>query len=338
VLILGPDAEVSPLYYHYIKYTLLEYRYSSYGEDDSANLMGISLERPSTLLDGASKLDAPRLADMHSTSVRYTDLFPSEDSIPFLWQAPSCRAALYFGDKWVELHSFITNRIAKHHQSPVAARPKIVSESLPAWAEYVLELMRARGYSFLYPDTKGSRSLVTLHKELYQLPGEFSQDTKANDADPFSRSDNAPRPSKGTENALIPGSWPLHLTLPFDGLLPEVPDLAYLGSDGAKLGRENVSSAATSYADTFRESVGGCQKLEGKHRKITQWSAEDLFCFGDEDEEQWEEDHVGAMEEVEPTTRADPDLASSEDAVASTFVEPTSTSVDTIASAEAINI
>jgi hypothetical protein len=291
VLILAPNVELSPLYYHFIKYVLLEYRYSSYGEDDSAKLMGISLERPSTLLDGKAKLTAPGPVDMYTP--RYAELFPDERLIPFLWQAPSSRAALYFGDKWVELHSFIRNRVAKQHQGPVAARPKIVSESLPAWAEYVLELMRARGYSFLYPGTKRSESLVTLHKELYHLPEEFSGDKSTGQGemtDAFSRTENAPPRPQGAEDPLIPHSRPLHLALPFKGDLPEVPHLPFLGTSGARVALQNVSSSASMYSNKFRETVGGCPKIEGKHRKSVHGSAEDLFCFGDESEEDWEED------------------------------------------------
>jgi hypothetical protein len=40
LLLLAPNAEVSPLYYHYLKYALLEYRYSSYGSADDLFCFG----------------------------------------------------------------------------------------------------------------------------------------------------------------------------------------------------------------------------------------------------------------------------------------------------------
>lgn len=327
VLVLAPNVELSPLYYHFIKYLLLEYRYSSFGEEDSKDVMGISLERPLTLLDGKTKLTTLAPEDMHTS--RYAELFASESNIPFLGQAPNSHAALYFGDKWVELHSFVRNRIAKQHQKPAAARPKTITELLPAWTEYMLELMRARGYSLLYPGAKGLGSLVTLHYELPQLPEEFSgAQTESQDqsVDVFIKTGNAPPRRRGAEDALIPQSRPLHMALPFDGDLPEVPHLPFLGPDGAIVALKNVSSSATAYSEKFREKIGGCVKVEGRHRKVVQGSAEDLFCFGDEGEDQWELDGEPPADVL--------DWEGADEGVAIATVEPTSTSTGTVVPAE----
>lgn len=303
VLLLSPNAELSPLYYHYLNYVLLEYKYSSYPQDGSANLMGVSLERPSVLLDGKTGLTPPSPADMQTT--RYSGGFPGALSTQFLWQAPNSHAALFFGDKWAELHSFLNNRVAKQHQAPkVAARPKAVSETFPAWTEYILEYMRARGYSLLYPATSGAESLVTVHSEVYRVPEEFSHSPHGSE-EPDSDGANTPRklpneaflraetpppqPSK-LESTVIPHSRPLHLALPFDGDLPEILHLPHLSTSGELVTPEDMSSTASAYADDFRKSVGGCKIPEGKHRRVEPGNAKDLFCFGGEDEDDWEDD------------------------------------------------
>ena len=305
VLLLSPQAQLSPLYYHYTMYSLLQFKYPLYDPINSELLMGISLELPTTLLDGKTPLKSPSTADM--TSQMYWDK-PGVTSVPFLWHAPNSHAALYFGDKWVELHSFLSNRVAKQHSSakPVSPRKKLVSETLPAWTEYMLELMRARGFSLLYPARSSSEALVTVHNELYQLPEEFeprSGETKGKDADipppelpkeAFLTADIPPPPPENHESPLLPVTRPLHLALPFDGDLPELVHLPLLDHTGAKVSQVNITITAKSYATEFREEVGGCgPPPPGKLRKIVEGSARDLFCFGEEGEdEQWWVDEV----------------------------------------------
>jgi hypothetical protein len=299
VLLLSPQSQLSPLYYHYLKYSLLEYKYSQYGSVDIEKVMGISLELPSLQLDGKSKLPLPKLADMHV--VRYNHLFGDISSPQFLWQAPNSHATLYFGSKWAELHSFLSNRIAKQHTEPKAARPKLISESLPAWTEYLLELMRARGYTLLYPSTTGSETLVTIHNELYHPPEEFETRPKNEvdtntDAPPklpdeaFLRAEVSAAQPSNLESPVIPISRPLHVALPFDGDLPELSHLPYLLYNGEMIPPANITSFASAYADKFRQVIGRCKIPDGKHRRVVAGSARDLFCFGDEDEEDWEDD------------------------------------------------
>ncbi|KAF2024569.1 hypothetical protein EK21DRAFT_104588 [Setomelanomma holmii] len=295
VLLLSPQAQLSPLYFHYLHYALLEYKYSSFGQEDSSDMMGVSLELPSVLLDGKSKLPLPTLDDMYTN--RYKRLFPTAPSTPFLWQAPNSHATLFFGDKWAELHSYLGNRVIKHQEGPkMASRIKLITESLPAWTEYMLEFMRARGYSLLYP-TMSSETLVTVHNELYHMPEEYTpasdkQDstTLIADADePFLRAEIPPRPPNNPEPPLI-GSKSLHLALPFDGDLPEVPHMPRMLYDGQLVHITNVSKVAREYADKFREEVGGCTIPKVKHRKVVPGETRDLFCFGDEDANDWEND------------------------------------------------
>jgi hypothetical protein len=304
VLLLSPQAQLSPQYFHFVKYALLEYKYSTYGAEDNEYLMGISLEMPSVLLDGKTKLELPSTADMHTN--RYKKLHSGAKSVPFMWQAPNSHATLLLGDKWAELHSFLGNRVVKHQQSAKStSRGKLVSETLPAWTEYMLEFMRARGYSLLYPATT-SNALVTIHNELYHAPEEFSSVPSKDGQEfpalpletdaPFLRADVPSKPPQNPETPVIPGSVPLHQALPFDGDLPEIPHLPQLLYDGQQIAPVNVSAVAKEYADTFRRKIGGCKTPTGKHKKVIAGEASDLFCFGDEDDSDWVEDEMREVE------------------------------------------
>ncbi|KAF2626762.1 hypothetical protein BU25DRAFT_411296 [Macroventuria anomochaeta] len=311
VLLLSPQAQLSPQYFHYISYLLLEYRYSSFAADGIDNVMGVSLELPSLLVDGKTKLAPPTISDMHAE--RYKKLYASTASVPFMMQAPNSHATLFFGDKWAELHSFLGNRVSKHQKSPkTVSRPKLVSETLPSWTEYMLEVMRARGYFLLYPATTSPSALVAIHNELYRAPEEYAPDPEAGTKDtppapealnePFLRAVSPPPPPpKNPEHPLVPHSQPLHKILPFDGDLPETEHMPQLLFNGAKMDPSSVAVVAAKYANTFREEVGGCTVPKGKRRKVYVGSAADLFCFGDEEGE-WEDDWALAGEKKEGTT------------------------------------
>ncbi|KZM24011.1 uncharacterized protein EKO05_0009353 [Ascochyta rabiei] len=307
VLLLSPQAQLSPQYLHYIQYLLLEYRYSSLAADDTGNLMGVSLALPSLLVDGQTKLVPPTASDMHAE--RYTKLYGSTVSAPFMMQAPNSDATLFFGDKWAEWHDFLSHRVSKQHKSSrTPSRAKVVSETLPSWTEYMLEFMRARGYFLLYPATTSSAALVGVHNELYHAPEEYrpSAEAEADTQDtpppaealdePFLRAVSPPAAPKKGERPLVPGQRPLHRLLPFDGDLPETEQLPQLLFNGVKLDPSSVAVVAAKYADQFREEVGGCKVRLGKRRKVHVGSAADLFCFGDEGEDAWEEDWLLAAD------------------------------------------
>ena len=303
VLLLSAQAQLAPQYFHFVKYALLEYKYSRFGAHDGGDLMGVSLELPQKLLDNKATLKPPTVSDMHTD--RYKKLFPSTKSAPFMWQAPNSHAALFWGDKWAELHSFLSNRVIKQQDSvkPVS-RAKLVSETLPAWTEYMLEFMRARGYSLLYPAT-GFNALVTIHNELYHAPEEFTSPLATSDKasaapekndEPFLRAQEALKAPRNAEPRVMADSVPLHQALPFDGDLPEILHLPQLLYDGQQIDVANVSGIAKAYADTFRQEVGGCEIPKGMHRKVVAGEAGDLFCFGDEDRGDWEEDVTREVE------------------------------------------
>lgn len=303
VLLLSPQTELSPLYYHYLKYHLLEYRYSSYGFQSPQNLLGISLELPSSYLNGSS----PFIPPMSRPSTFSRSNIKPDQPTSFLWQAPHSHAALYFGDKWIEFHSFLSKRLEAQHfhshtqtNKPAPKRKKLISETHPSWMEYLLELMRARGYSMLYPQFDSDDAIVTIHNELYHPPEEFtsqsssSQNTTRTPSELPTNDNNdafTADPSTSLPSTLPTNPEPPLLTtsllslLPAEGDLPELTSIPLLSPAGDTITAADAITLATFFAARFRSEIGGCARGVGKARRPL--SASDLFCLeGDEDEDE----------------------------------------------------
>lgn len=297
ILVLSPQTELSPLYYHYLKYTLLEYRYSSYGFQDSHSLLGISLDLPSSHLNDSAPF-APPLSKPSPFS--HTNL-KADQPTSFLWQAPDSHAALYFADRWVEFQSFLGKRLeAQHSPSRPAQNPpkrtKLISQNYPSWMEYLLELMRARGYSMLYPHFESDEAIATVHNELYQPPEEFASTkpststpndkaTPPDPNDPFT-ADPSISPLAYKQSNLEP---PLLTTtllslLPSDGDLPELNTIPLLSYSGDLITSAESTTLATFFAARLKSEIGGCtgSSVQKRRRPL---SAGDLFCLDDEEDE-----------------------------------------------------
>jgi hypothetical protein len=303
VLVLSAQAQLSPLFYQYLRYTLLEYKYSSYGRELSPHLFGISLETPQTYLNGSTPILLPGLRDMKSPHYQKQS---EQTGVSFLWEAPNSNAALYLGPMWKELHSFLTYRIAAEKEEKKKTE-KLTSDDSPSWMEYALEFMRARGYHFLYPGLHTGESLVTIHEELHQPPEEnvpnaserLQEDGRTEEAPPQMPKDGTlgADPShqvllKSQERPVIPATRPLDEILPFNGDLPDLKYLPYLSYNGDSADERSARHTAEKFAKTFRKSVGGCEALpKGLRRKRTEGSAADLFCFGDETEEDYTDEN-----------------------------------------------
>lgn len=283
VLVLTPDAELSSLYLGYLKYLLLEYRYSklAMSSGKGARLMGISLESPSRLLNGSSLNLGHDLPDV-STPL-------------FLYQAPNSQAALYFGDKWVELHSFLSHRLASGLSIASAAlAPEAAANGHPVWLAYLLELAKARAYYMLYPIVKpGGSPLVTIHSESYQAPVVvFESKPTGQTADRPSVTDllgdevltgykEQERPTqlepiiRNTESIVS-----LLLTAAGNTTLPQLESLPLLSNDAVLVTPEAWERLSVSFADQFSLKFGGCKSLQDR-AEASMWMADDLFCNGD---------------------------------------------------------
>lgn len=262
VLVLSPQVELSPNYFHFLKMGLLEYMYSgvalSQGWDKK--LFGISLDLPSAYISGSNTFTPP--TKLPEESGQRQD---SGTPTPFLWQAPNSNAVLYTGEKWAELHGFVSKSLNAQHTavSPLALlSEKLVSKDYPAWLEYVLRLCRAQGYWTLYPSPQLAANLAIVHNELYQQPEEYE-----NDGD-LSKHDDGDEIVIHKESLLD--------SLPIHGVLPQFSAMPLLTWDGTETTVQKLDDDAVAYAAQFRNSVGGCAGTE------VPATAGRLFCEGDQ--------------------------------------------------------
>lgn len=272
VLLLSSQAELSPLFYHYLKYTILEYRYSEDSKNFQGNLMGISLDLPSNYLNDSTTFTPPITISTKGN--------PNPET-PFLWQAPNSNAALYFGDKWTELHTFLSNSLT-YAQPTNPLTTKQVSKTYPSWLESILQLARIRGYWMLYPAFPSTEeALVTLHNELYQPPEEFLQDEEefSPDADELTADPKTHLSLNHKEHPLL--NTHLLSILPNQGALPTYADMPVLTFDGRGTTSLELSGEAAEFKRIFTKEIGGCSpSLEAK--PLIAGSAADLFCDGNE--------------------------------------------------------
>ncbi|GAA5868386.1 hypothetical protein JCM8547_002174 [Rhodosporidiobolus lusitaniae] len=159
-VLLEDDIEVSPLFYGWLKFTILQYRYTLAGRRASSRLFGVSLYQQKMVElrpEGRQPFDAHKIfADMnlHSTS-------------PYLSQIPCSWGAAYFPEVWREFHAYLGLRLSEV-AFPISERfvPAIRSNNWPrSWKKYFIELAYLRGYAMLYPNFPNFESLSTNHLE-----------------------------------------------------------------------------------------------------------------------------------------------------------------------------
>lgn len=291
LLILSSRAELSPLYLQYLHFAILEYHYSSESSSEANNLLGISLEMPSTFLNGTAGFVAPSVKDMLEDKYLDSKAYDQESASPFLYEAPPTSASLIFGEKWKSLHDYIGNRLLVSRAGKAHKARKQVSETEPAWLEYLLELMRARGWTMLHP----AQSFATTHNELSNIPEEFATDADARKKtaaevkkDPRSIAARdeafltAPTPPTMEDHIEheTTSTLPLHKFLPFDGALPELADLPYLTFEGhIPADLEKIDTAREEYVKTFRRELGGCEGTDATRPRVEyEYRTDDLFC------------------------------------------------------------
>ncbi|KAI8679738.1 hypothetical protein NCS57_00252400 [Fusarium keratoplasticum] len=267
VLVLAPHTEVSSQFFHYVKFTMLHSFYSraSILHDWTDNIMGISLQSRSTLLDDTTPLTAPKTTD-------------EEPDNPFFWQAPTSDAILIMGDKWVELHGYVS-RILERQQTkkdtPAFLAKKHATKKHPAWLEYVLQLSRLRGYLTLYPSPETASVILGAHSDLSNVPEEYLGDEEE-DGDKG-------RADKATSTFDSTSQIDMLVTLPGKGELPALEDIPLVSWDGKTLTFAELESSSRNLARLFRQEVGGCSESEsdeeddyGMPRRDK--DAGDLFC------------------------------------------------------------
>jgi hypothetical protein len=275
LLFLSPQAELSPSFYHYLKYITLRYRHSADAVNQSSHLLGVSLELPAR---------NPTDDTLFSTQ--------SISDVPFFkWQVPNSNAALYFGDKWAELHKFLANRLAVS-ESQFTERNKFISKKYPSFMEDLLELMRAKGYYILFPSfpvTQGY-SLATIHNDLYQLPEEFQLQNVLSDKKgdtSFEDLENSIDEDLVVNLGSIERPLSRHTTinpllqrLPLQ--VPELDSLPLLSFQGDFISPEDFESNAKKFASEFSTVIGGCGVIPAEIQREETDSIDDIFCLGDD--------------------------------------------------------
>ena len=289
VLILSPQVELSRLYLQYVYYAALEYKYAASSSRNTEDLLGLSLDIPTTFINGSRDFIQPKVADMNSKKYTESEKLDQSAASAFLYEAPSATASLIFGDKWATLHHFLSNRLAAIHAGKAEKRKKLVSETEPSWLEYLLELMRARGWSMLHP----ASSFVTVHNELVHVPEEYMRDgsdmTKtAEGNEPAESLDEeafltAPDPrviEPLTEKDSPDSFLPLQETLPFDGHLPLLQTLPYVYHTGDLIRSDSATEYKDNYISHFRRHIGGCEGTDADRKRINRYlKTDDLFCL-----------------------------------------------------------
>jgi len=159
-VLLEDDVEVSPLYYAWLKFSILQYRYTLAGRRASSRMFGVSLYQQKNIElrpEGRQPFDPHKLFEglsLHSTT-------------PYLSQIPCSWGAAYFPEHWREFHSYLALRLSEL-ALPISEPlvPAIRSNKWPrSWKKYFIELVYLRGYTMLYPNYPDFESLSTNHLE-----------------------------------------------------------------------------------------------------------------------------------------------------------------------------
>ncbi|KAL7280748.1 hypothetical protein ACG7TL_005692 [Trametes sanguinea] len=160
-LILEDDVELSPLFYAYLKLSLLRYRYGKL-EDRSAQLFGISLYQQKNL-----EL-RPEGRHLFNARSLFEDAGLPQPTSPYLSQIACSWGALYFPEHWREFHAYL---IARLSETVWPLRQTVVPDVRSnrwtrSWKKYFIELVYLRGYVMLYPNYADYASLSTNHLEV----------------------------------------------------------------------------------------------------------------------------------------------------------------------------
>ncbi|KAI8364368.1 uncharacterized protein BYT42DRAFT_506352 [Radiomyces spectabilis] len=158
-VLLEDDIEVSPLFYAWAKYSVLQYRYS--GDAEASRLMyGVSLYSPRNL-----ELWPQGRRPFHPRQA-LQDYYPSR--MPYLSQVPCSWGAVYFPEHWREFHHYLTVRLEDMQQDRLLniTVPDTRSERWKkSWKKYFIQLMYLRSYVMLYPNFQQFESFSTNHLE-----------------------------------------------------------------------------------------------------------------------------------------------------------------------------
>lgn len=212
-------------------------------------MFGLSFTVPDTHLHNTSPFSAP-LAAKAGTS--------------FVWQAPSSDALLVFGDKWVELHGYVSQTLQAQKAGtavPTLTQSKDVTESKPAWLEYMLQLCRLRSYFTVYPSKETADAIIGVYNDLPDVPdGREKSEAEVQRGSSF---------DAGSQVDMLK-------TLPDGGALPSLHKMPALAWQGQVSTIDDIVQESHKQAAEFRRQIGTCKDPEAVVRRDRY--AADLFC------------------------------------------------------------
>ncbi|KAG6210972.1 hypothetical protein E4U35_003925 [Claviceps purpurea] len=274
VLVLSPHTEITPQFFQYVKYSLLHQLHSKVAllEDYDTSLMGLSFSIPRTLADGSTAFSPPAPQGSKKGASGQT---------AFLWQRPNSEAMLFTGEKWIELHHFISRTLYQKKTTSSSSSPAVLTEGTPgkmypAWLDYVFQLSRLRGYYTLYPSKATAEAILGAHSDMPDPPEEYEKDTEATAAQRSSVDNLQHDSSTGSFDLASPVD--MLETLPEEGYLQLPVEVPLLSWDGTLTTQKSLAGKAQDYAALFRMEVGGCSAKEKQSVATRRADASDLFC------------------------------------------------------------
>ncbi|KAL4190270.1 hypothetical protein AMTRI_Chr07g23880 [Amborella trichopoda] len=153
-LLLEDDIEVSPYYYLWIKYALLNYHY-----DPQVSLPELS----------SISLYTPRLVEVVKERPHWnaTAFFKHiHPNTPYLHQLPCSWGAVFFPKQWREFYTYMNMRFTEDAKKNPVQIPKSRTNGWQAsWKKFLIDMMYLRGYVSLYPNFPDQASFSTNHME-----------------------------------------------------------------------------------------------------------------------------------------------------------------------------
>lgn len=230
--------------------------------------MGISFQSPKTLLDDTTPLTVP-VADPKGEK---------DGASPFFWQAPTSDAVLFTGEKWVELHGYVSRVLEKQQtrtDTPAFLANKSTSKKHPAWLEYVLQLSKLRGYVTLYPRPETAATILGAHSDLPNTPEEYlGEETRSQENGEADEATSRFDPASPID---------MLATLPREGQLLSLGELPLISWSGKPTTLEELESTSLDLTKQFRQEVGECPPVvvdeeDEFGRPQRNSDASDLFC------------------------------------------------------------
>lgn len=258
VLVLSPAVEVARNYYQLLLYLVLEYRYNAAAAATAMgdNLMGVLLLNSQHLASGTEPV--------------------------LISQSLHADAALFFGDKWAEMHQYLSMRLMTDPQLSKSVKPEeghLAEE--PTWVSLATEMMRAQGYAMLVPQVSSTESpLAVLHSELHHVPEE-QLDQQAAPTDTIDLGSEKDVLTAQTSKSMAAEARQLSRTSLLSLLkrgssqaptvLDEVPLYSH---QGELVDVKTLRERAADYARQLSVQVGGCTEDQGGQPG----GLESLFC------------------------------------------------------------